>query len=319
MVGPIRDRCFQRQRFFFYVSRHGVRNLADTNHAGTDAVPCVFAFPCAIHDRFGAGDVIGGPVVNDRRDARLGRVLRHVGRLTKGDHVARFLRRRLRCCGIGVLQDNIRTLFDQNLGGVCFFGGVKPCVGPDDLELDIGVHLLGVDIGRVDAPDHFGDREGPDIADDVRFGHLARDVTLNGATFVETRGIGRHVVGTLVAGGVFEFHIREFARDVDGRVHIAKRRGKDQVRAVQRHLRHHTLGIGALGHVFNKDGFDSVAEFFLDRETALVVFIGPAAIADGANKDKTDFGLVLGICAARKPKRQCRAGHKCGEFHNVVP
>ena len=135
--------------------------------------------------------------------------IRHVGGLTEGDDVASLLRGCLGGCRIGVLQDNVGALFDQNLGCVRFFGRVKPCVGPDDLELDVRVHFLGVDIGRVDAADHFGDREGADVADDVGLGHGAGDVALNGAAFIEARGIGRYVVSALVAGGVLEFHIRE--------------------------------------------------------------------------------------------------------------
>ncbi len=66
-------------------------------------------------------------------------------------------------------------------------------------------------------------------------------MALNGPAFVETGGIGCDVLGLLIASCMFEFHIREFLGHVDGRVHVAKGRGEDQVGTVQRHLRHHPL------------------------------------------------------------------------------
>ena len=213
-----------------------------------------------------------------------------------------------------MLKDHVCPLFDQHFRRVGFLGRVKPCVGPDNLELDIGVHLLGVDVGRIDTTDHLGDRERTDIADDVRLGHLASDMALNSATFIEARRICRHVIGAFIAGGMFEFHIRKFGGDIDRRVHIAKRCGKDQVGPIQRHLGHDAFGIRALGHVFDKDGFHSIAKFLFDGQTSLIVFIGPASVADRADKDKSDFGFFVsvGIGPARNTKCKGCTGQKCG-------
>ena len=109
---------------------------------------------------------------------------------------------------------------------------------------------------------------------------------------------------------MLELHVGEFLGDVDRGVHVAKGGGEDQVGTVERHLRHHTLGIGAFGNAFDENGLDLVAELFFDGQAALVVLIGPAAVAHGADKDKADLGLVLGNSARSKAERKGRAGHK---------
>ena len=192
-----------------------------------------------------------------------------------------------------MLKHHVGALVDQGACGLGFLGGIEPGVDPDDLELDIGVHCPSVQVGRVDAPDHLGDREGPDVADDVAFGQLPCDVALNGAALVETGGIGRHVVGALVAGGVLELHIRELAGDLDGLVHVAERGGKDQIGAIQSHLLHDVHRVRSLGHAFDEHGLDGIAEMLFDGQTALVVFIGPAAVADGADIDKPDLERIV--------------------------
>lgn len=54
---------------------------------------------------------------------------------------------------------------------------------------------------------------------------------------------------------------------------------------------------------------------FLDGEAALVVFIGPAAVADGADIDEADLGLVLRQRGQREAERQRRRGQNSGEGH----
>ena len=241
----------------------------------------------------------------------------HVRCLPEGHDIARFLGRGLRCRGIGVLQHDVRSLFNQNLRGIRFFCGVKPGVGPDDFELHIRVYLARMNKGRVDPADHFRNREGPDVAHDIRLGHFPSDMALNGATFVKTRRIRRNVIGTFVAGGVFKLHVREFASDVDRWVHIPEGRGKDQVRTVQRHLCHDAFAVRALRDVLDKDRFDFVAKGFFDGKAALVVLVRPAAVPDGTHVDKANFGffMTVSIGAGCQPECDSRTGQKCCKFH----
>ena len=177
----------------------------------------------------------------------------------------------------------------------------------------------------VDARDNFRNRVRADVADLVRLGHLARNVALNGAAFVEARVIGRHVGAVaLVAGGVLELHIREFGGDRIGRVHIAKRGGEDDVAAAQSHLGQNALSVGAFRHVFLILDLDLIAVSRLHGQSAFVVLEGPAAIADGADVDEAGLDLVHPCShgrAARKSHAQPKGcgGQKGFSQHSVSP
>ena len=217
-----------------------------------------------------------------------------------------------------MLQDHVRALLDQSFGCVRFFGWIKPSVNPDDFELDVRVHLFRVDVGRVDAADNFWDRERGDVTNGVGFGHLAGDMALNRAAFVEACGVDGHVFSGLIASCVLEFHVREFLCDVVGWVHVAERSGEDQVRTLQRHLSDCALCVRTFRHVFLIEGFDLVTEGFFDCKTTLVVLVGPATVAHWANVDEADFGGVSGSCR-RQPNGHGRRGQKFCEFHEVYP
>ena len=121
-----------------------------------------------------------------------------------------------------MLQNNVSTLFNQRFGGVCLFGWIKPCVGPNDVKLDIWIHSLGVNIGTVDPADHFGDRERSNITDFIGLGHFTRNMALDCTAFIKPGRINRYVFSTFVACGVLKFYVGEFFRHIDCRVHIAK-------------------------------------------------------------------------------------------------
>ena len=194
-----------------------------------------------------------------------------------------------------MLQDHVRALLDQCFCSVRFFRRVFPCESPDDVEFYIGVNALGVQVGGVDATDNFWNWERCDVPNFVGFGHLACDVTLDGAAFVETRRVGRHVIGCFVASCVLKFHVREFGRNVDGRVHVTKRGREDKLGTGKRHLCHHALGVRAFWNAFLVDGFNFVAECFINGEAALVVLICPATVTDGAHVNKAHFELFMAV------------------------
>ena len=134
-----------------------------------------------------------------------------------------------------------------------------------------------------------------DVADLVRLGHLARDMALHRAAFVEAGVIGRHVgMVALVAGGMFELHIRELGFAT---AFVASMKPKEVVKMMlqpsKRHLGQHTLGIGTFRHVFLPYDLDLVTIGFLHGQRALVVLEGPAAITDRADIDEARLDLVL--------------------------
>jgi len=208
---------------------------------------------------------------------------------------------------------SVCTLLDQRIGRVRFFARIKPCVDPNDFELDIRVGFLGEEVSGVDAAHNFGDRERSDVADRVGFGHFARDMTDDCAPLVKAGRIGRNVVRTFVACCVLKLHIREFLGDVDGRVHIAKGGREDHLVTRKRHLGHHALSISPFRHTFNEGCFYLIAIGFNDRLAAFVMLVGPAEITDRADIDEAYLVRIVSGCRACKGKGGCRC---CGEgFH----
>jgi len=151
----------------FNVGRNCVCDLAEPNHAGTDAVQVSRAFPCAIHEPLGCGRCNRGPkssMIDDTRGRpRIGRPLSDA--LTKGDQRcllswASPLGARGICWAARQRPHpvSIRTLARLLLAGS------KPCVGQTIFELDIPRVTFCVDIGGVDAAEYFGDRKGPECS-----------------------------------------------------------------------------------------------------------------------------------------------------------
>ena len=119
---------------------------------------------------------------------RLGTEPAHVGRLTESVDAAgfRFLDRRR---AVGVLRQDIGALVDQRLGGGRFLAGIVPAIDPDDADLGFRIDAAQCQREGVDAADHFGNREGTDITDDVGFRQLAGDQAADGPPFIEAARI----------------------------------------------------------------------------------------------------------------------------------
>ena len=109
-----------------------------------------------------------------------------------------------------MLHDDVGALAEQHLGGVGFLAGVVPGIHPDDLHLEVGIDRLRAEHEGIDAGHDFRDREGDDIAGRAGLRHLCRDLADHIAALMEL-GIVRSstFLGGLVAGRVFELHIRK--------------------------------------------------------------------------------------------------------------
>jgi hypothetical protein len=75
---------------------------------------------------------------------------------------------------------------------------------------------------------------------------------------------------------MLEHNLRELLGDLDGRVHEAKRGGKDQLVSAAGELPDHAFGVRSFGDILDEAGLDLVAELLLDRLAAQIVAMGPA-------------------------------------------
>jgi hypothetical protein len=198
----------------------------------------------------------------------------------------------------------------QRLRGLGFLRRVEPLVDPDHLGLDLRVHRLRAEREAVDVADDFGDRDRADHADRVGLGHAAGDDAGQVRALVRARVVGAHVLGLLVAGGVFEFHVFQVGGGLEHRLHVAEGGAEDQLVALAGHVAKDTFGIGRFGHLLDEAGDDAVAEFLLDRLARVVVREGPAAITDRADVGERDLQR-LGL--ARRRRARCGSG-RCFVF-----
>ena len=197
-------------------------------------------------------------------ELRLRRRVDHVVRLAEAEQAA-LLGDLERLGRVGVLGDDVDALVEQRLGGVAFLGRVHPGVDPDDLELEVGVDRLRAEHERVDAHDHFGDREGDDVAGGAGLRQLGRDLPDDVAALVEAGVIGGDVRRGLEAGGVLEHHVRILRGHLDRRIHEAERGGEDQLVAGLDEALDGALGVGTFRHVLEEGDLDLVAELLLER------------------------------------------------------
>jgi hypothetical protein len=103
-------------------------------------------------------------------------------------------------------------------------------------------------------------------------------------------------------------HVGIFLGDLQRRIHVAERRGEDQLVAGANQLFDRALGIGTFADVLEIGGLDLVAEFLDHGLARKFMLVGPAEIADRAKIDKADFELVGG----GRAEQACSGGeHHC--------
>nr|GEU28343.1 two-component sensor protein histidine protein kinase, putative [Tanacetum cinerariifolium] len=311
--GAGRERGLLRLEDFGGIGRHDRVQPGHLDHAFLEAAAVVARLPGAGHHGLGGVDVVAGPVVGGGRQVGLWRKARHVRIPAECVH-AFFLRHLQRGRRVGVLRHHVRALRHQGFCRLAFLGRVVPRVHPDDLGLDLRVHALRAQGKRVDVADHFGHGERGDEAERVRLGHLAGQDAVQVCAFVQARFIGAQVLAALETGGVQEDHAGRGPGHFFGRVHVAERRGENQLVAFGDQLADHAFGVRAFGHVFHERGLDLGAQFLFQRQAALFVGVGPAGVADRAHVDKADLQRVGG---ERRGGGQGQGGGSQGGGHEV--
>src|SRR5215208_2647860 len=276
--------------------------VGDRSHvddAVLPATPVLLRFPGTVHDALDNVDVVGRPVPNGRGENGLRRERRHVG--VVADAVETAILSRL------LLGDHIRAAIEESLGCRPLLGRIEPGVRPDYLHGRFRISLAYAEGKGVDAADDLGDREGRDVADLVRLGHLAGKLTGDVAWLLYLAEAGADVFSRFKPGDMDERRVREILGDVDRWVHIAERRREDYIVAVLSELADHPLGVGwVLWDILLVTGLD-VWERFFECKPRLIVRIGPAQISDWADIDEPNFNRLAGWCGVLRGGAETRA------------
>jgi len=123
-------------------------------------------------------------------------------------------------------------------------------------------------------------------------------------------------------GVLTNFTYPEICRDVDVGVPYSQTR-LVSIRSApfQCHLRHHTLGIEGPPPRSRQTRFQRHRRisFSTAKRPDCARRVQPASPTGAKQKTKPTLVLSCSIGPPAKPSAQSSAGHKCGEFHNVVP
>jgi hypothetical protein len=92
---------------------------------------------------------------------------------------------------------------------------------------------------------------------------------------------------------VFKVDVGEFLGHLEGGIHIAKRRRKDDVVALLSILADHAGGVRPLGNALDVSRLDLVAQLLLENEPAPVVLVGPSQVTGRPNVDESH---LEGLC-----------------------
>ena len=85
--------------------------------------------------------------------------------------------------------------------------------------------------------------------------------------------------------------------------------------AGRRELADDAFGIGAFAHALDIGRFHLVSKGLLDRQTADVVAVGPAVVADRADIDEADLELVGGLGPGGEPESGRGGKQQSCAFH----
>src|ERR1700745_3228636 len=91
---------------------------------------------------------------------------------------------------------------------------------------------------------------------------------------------------------MLKVHGRVLLRHLERLLHVAKRRGENQLMTGSGKLLECALGGGRFRHVLKVSRFDPVPQCSHHLLTADVVLKGPTQVADGAEIDKPDFEFI---------------------------
>ena len=288
MQDPLGNVFLPGQHLCLHRLGHGWAERIDANHAFFDPTPQSTGAPGAIAYSMNPAGVVVTPLVGDGQHLRIRTCLAHV-RVVGHCQLATFLRSSHHCRRTRVEHQHLGTLVHQRHGGITLPWRVEPFAQPHHPHLCRRVDRAHAQRERIDTLNHLWDGEARHIA---RLTHQsARRHTRQIAPLVVTRIRHRHVGRSFVTRDRFKLHIRKLSCDLQGRLHVAKAGGEDDVSPVACQVANDTLGVWPFGHVFHKTGdhlrcLTSFVQRRLHGLAGIVVLARPPGFGDGRHVHK---------------------------------
>ena len=248
------------------------------------AAPNRLNLPLAVHHCLDTLGVELVPVVRHGTDQLRGSGLDHRGVVADHFHALAFGRRG-HSLRVGVVRDDVAALADKRIGRIGFLARVIPGVGPDHVNLHVGIDGLRAKRVGVDALEHFGNRHSGNVTQVAILAHRSGKLACEITSLIKTSVVVAEIVGRLITRAVFELHIGKFLGHLESRVHEFEARRKDDLIALRSEIANHAFGVGHRRDVFHKLRLDLVAELLLDQLTRFIVLLGPTFVGARARID----------------------------------
>ena len=194
-----------------------------------------------------------------------------------------------------MVRDHVGLLSDQGLRRIGFLPRVVPGRGPDDADLNIGIHALRAQRKGIDALKHFRNRERGDVAANVRLRGCAGELARKIAGFIKAPGVVGDVFSGLVARRMLELDVRELLRNLENGIHVAERSREDELVALLREVAQNAFSVGVLGDVFDRRHLDLVAELRFRSAAGDVVLRRPAFLVRRAHVHEGNLERLTGL------------------------
>ena len=217
----------------------------------------------------------------------------------------------------------IGALIHEEHGGIALPRGVEPFVKPDHAHRGLWIDRAHAQGEGVDALQHFRNGKPGHVAHHLAFAHAPGCDARKVAAFVITR-VGRgHVGCALVAGEHLELHVREIARHLHGRLHIAEAGGENDLVALHGQVAQYALGVRPFRHIGHMGGLHAATQLLLHLLARGFVLTRPAGFGNWRHVDPCGLdrcllgrGCLRGCCGKQRKGR-----HKCGRevFVHGVP
>ena len=104
-----------------------------------------------------------------------------------------------------MVRDDVAALSDQRIGRIGFLARVIPSVGPDHINLHVGIDGLSTQRVCIDALEHFGNRHSGDVTQMAVLAHRSGKLACEITSLIKASVVVTEIVGRLITRACSNF------------------------------------------------------------------------------------------------------------------